>query len=128
MRAQNPPSVELSTLRRPITHDQRLKKLRGGRARDDAAYDRGRRAKCPALSSAARIRGSARWKAVRAEKRRRDPLCQMHEARGATVEASSVDHIKPLATHPELAFVMSNLMSLCEPCHAKKSAQERMAR
>jgi len=27
-------------------------------------------------------------------------------------------HIKPFATHPDLRFEMSNLITLCDKCHA----------
>jgi predicted HNH restriction endonuclease len=36
-----------------------------------------------------------------------------------------VHHIRPLTTHPEMAFHGSNLMSVCTACHAKLSVEER---
>lgn len=38
-----------------------------------------------------------------------------------------VDHIQPVSTHPELAFTESNLQTLCETCHKKKSQAEAKA-
>lgn len=34
-----------------------------------------------------------------------------------------VGHIKPVRTHPELEFDMSNLRTLCRTCHAKHGAR-----
>ncbi len=106
------------------THAQRLYELRGGRKRADGEYDRRRRAD-PRLMRAARIRSSRRWRQVRAQKLRQSPLCEQHAKRGEVVVATQVDHIRGLLTRPDLAFVMSNLQSLCTSCHAAKSADER---
>jgi len=70
--------------------------------------------------SAAVIR-SARWKVVRLDAKRRDDWkCVQCGARGRL----EVDHIQPVRTHPELAFDLSNLQSLCPSCHSKKTIQE----
>lgn len=34
-----------------------------------------------------------------------------------------VDHIKPVARHPELEFTLSNLRTLCRRCHARTGAR-----
>jgi len=113
-------------VQKPVTHDQRLREARGEtRATADRLYDRTRRRTDPHLKRAATIRGSARWKSLRAKKRRHNPLCEDHEARGKTVVATGVDHVKALEMLPHLAYVWSNLKSLCDPCHAKMSAAER---
>lgn len=35
-----------------------------------------------------------------------------------------VDHIKPIKTHPELAYDLANLQTLCVNCHAAKTRAE----
>jgi len=57
-------------VQKPITHDQRLREARGEtRATADRLYDRTRRRKGPRLRRAATIRGSARWKRLRAKRK-----------------------------------------------------------
>jgi 5-methylcytosine-specific restriction protein A len=86
-------------------------------------YDRGRRQIDPALSLAANIRSGWKWKKVRRQKLTGWPLCQDpfkdHERRNATETAKQVHHIVGLATHPELAYTLDNLMSVCTRCHAR---------
>lgn len=78
-----------------------------------------RRKQDPALAEAARIRSTRQWKAVRRIKLGTHPLCEdpLRVHPGRTVPARQVHHIKPLATHPELAFHADNLMSVCHRCH-----------
>lgn len=111
-------------MKSPRTHAQKQRALRGGRAPADRAYDR-RRARDPQLSYAAKVRSSSRWKRLRLSKRKLSPLCEDCVERGITRAAQSVDHIQSIESRPDLAFVMSNLRSLCNPCHAQKSAEER---
>lgn len=62
-----------------------------------------------------------RWPVVRLEAKRRDGWrCVQCDARGRL----EVDHIKPIRTHPELAFDLDNLQTLCGGCHAKKTRIE----
>ena len=64
---------------------------------------------------------SERWKAVRLLAKRRDNWrCVQCGARGRL----EVDHIRPIRTHPELAYEISNLQSLCPACHARKTRVE----
>ncbi|GLT00117.1 hypothetical protein GCM10007897_15010 [Sphingobium jiangsuense] len=69
-----------------------------------------------------RLRGR---KAVEVRKRRMartDGLCERCDARGLTVFATVVDHIKPLAlggTDED-----SNTRNLCDPCHAEATAEQ----
>ena len=95
-----------------------------GNDRNDAEYDAKRRAH-PTLGRAARMRSSARWKAVRNRKISTTPLCEHCLADGRHTAAEQVDHIRGIQARPDLAFTMSNLQSLCVPCHARKSARER---
>ncbi len=92
-----------------------------GRRHADAEYNRTRRD--PVV---ARIHGSARWQAVRAQVLRDEPLCRECARLGLTEPATQVDHVVPLAVAPELAFVRSNCQPLCTVCHAAKSAAERV--
>lgn len=111
-------------MKKARTHDQKLRAIRGGRAPRDREYDR-RRRRDPRLARAYKIRSTSRWKAVRSKKRQLNPLCEECVERGITRAATSVDHVEPLEKRPDLAFVMQNLRSLCDPCHAAKSAEER---
>jgi 5-methylcytosine-specific restriction enzyme A len=70
---------------------------------------------------------SARWKRTRAAQLAAHPLCRMHLALGATVEATVADHIEP-HRGDEALFFGGPLQSLCKPCHdAHKQAQEHNA-
>ena len=60
-----------------------------------------------------------RWARLRGLKRRHNPLCEECRAEGNLVATSQVHHIKPIRTHPELAFEWSNLKSVCDPCHRR---------
>jgi len=76
-----------------------------------------------------RIRSTPQWRKVRKVKLSMQPLCEDphgdHRRFGVTVSAEQVHHIQPAGDRPDLAFVMSNLMSVCVRCHAKLSGQER---
>ena len=74
----------------------------------------------------ARIHGSARWQAVRAQVLRDEPVCRECARLGLTEPATQVDHVVPLAVAPGLAFVRSNLAPTCTACHGRKSAAERV--
>lgn len=70
--------------------------------------------------SAAVIR-SKRWKAVRLQVKRRDGWrCVQCGAR----DRLEVDHIQPVRTHPDLAYELDNLQTLCCRCHAAKTRLE----
>jgi 5-methylcytosine-specific restriction endonuclease McrA len=70
--------------------------------------------------SAAVIR-SARWKVVRKQAKDRDGWkCVQCGARGRL----EVDHIQPVRTHPDLAYELTNLQTLCTPCHSRKTRIE----
>jgi len=64
---------------------------------------------------------SKRWKALRLEALRRDGFkCCWCGARGRL----EVDHIHPVRTHPDLAYDLTNLQSLCPTCHGGKTRTE----
>lgn len=68
---------------------------------------------------------SARWKALRANKLRSNPICEECEKRKLSTLATEVHHITPVesVSHEfgmrQLMFNYSNLESLCHPCHAE---------
>lgn len=68
-----------------------------------------------------------RWKRIRAQTLRTEPLCRLCLAAGRTVAATIVDHIVPLAdggTH-----ATDNLQPLCKRCHdAVKTPADAAAR
>ena len=70
--------------------------------------------------SAAVIR-SPRWKVLRLQAKRRD---RFRCVACGCVGKLEVDHIQPVRTHPERAFDLTNLQTLCAPCHARKTRIE----
>lgn len=67
------------------------------------------------------ITRTLRWKALRIQALRRDGFCCVQCGARGRLE---VDHINPVRTHPELAFELTNLQSLCASCHTKKTRIE----
>lgn len=63
---------------------------------------------------------SERWKKKRQKILRRDNYqCQECKRYGRNKQAIIVHHIKHVDEYPELAYIDSNLQSLCEACHNK---------
>ncbi|EWG08892.1 HNH endonuclease [Cytobacillus firmus] len=63
---------------------------------------------------------SKEWKALRVEALERDNYeCQMCKENGKYHKAECVHHIKEVKPYPHLAMTLSNLKSLCNPCHNK---------
>lgn len=79
-----------------------------------------------ARPSAYRRGYDGRWQRVRRMKLSANPLCEECLQSGLTVPAAEVDHITPLAAGGTHA--MSNLRSLCKPCHSRKTMAELNAR
>lgn len=64
---------------------------------------------------------SPQWRSVRFLAKRRDGFkCVGCGAHGRL----EVDHVKPIRTHPELAYELGNLQTLCGPCHSRKTRIE----
>ena len=61
------------------------------------------------------------WKAVRLLAKRRDGFKCVSCGASGDLE---VDHIQPVRTHPELAYELSNLQTLCVSCHSRKTRIE----
>ncbi|MCL6251114.1 HNH endonuclease [Altererythrobacter sp. KTW20L] len=69
---------------------------------------------------------SMRWKGLRLAAKRRDGwACVQCGAQGARLD---VDHIRPIRTHPELAFELANLQTLCVTHHSEKTKRELQRR
>ncbi|WP_404466552.1 HNH endonuclease [Planococcus rifietoensis] len=61
-----------------------------------------------------------KWEKKRSLILRRDGyLCRECKRYGKTSAATTVHHINPLETYPDLAYVSDNLLSLCAACHGK---------
>lgn len=90
-------------------------------------YDRQTRRMTMRLKCAADVRNSSFWKKVRETKAARNPTCENpHGFHGDyPPPLDDVHHIVSIEKAPHLAFVHSNLMSVCKKCHAVFSAQER---
>ena len=74
-------------------------------------------------------RSTARWRRLRAQKLAAQPLCEdpygLHAAQHRVEPATEVDHVRRVWEHAEGVFDLANLCSLCHPCHARKSSEER---
>lgn len=108
-------------------HARKMRSLGRTRAHDDRAYDRHRRKRVRHLAEAARIRAGYRWRKLSAQYLRASPLCVDElcvQQRGPHL-ADQVDHKVSLEENAGLAYVWSNLQSLCTKAHARKSARER---
>lgn len=66
------------------------------------------------------IRGP-RWDVVRFEAKRRDGFKCVDCGKRGRLE---VHHVKPVRTHPQLAFELSNVKTLCVACHARVTRLE----
>lgn len=66
------------------------------------------------------------WKRLRLLALQRDNgLCQECLRNNRIKTATEVHHILPRSTHPELAFELSNLESLCWDCHEATKPRKR---
>ena len=66
---------------------------------------------------------SKQWRALRNWYIKQNPLCEMCKRKGITKSGNCVDHIKPVTLGGHKVNE-NNLQTLCNRCHAKKSAQE----
>lgn len=51
------------------------------------------------------------------------PFCEFCKPK--LTAATEVDHIQPVSDHPELRLVVTNLRSLCKPCHSRRTAKDQ---
>ena len=71
---------------------------------------------------------SAKWRKKRTVVLARDQYrCVECRKYGRITQATIVHHIKPYEDYPELAFMSSNLESLCAACHAKAHPEKGVA-
>ena len=72
------------------------------------------------------IYNTRRWRTMRLEKLRRDPLCEECLKNGVITSGIEVHHIVPISTassikgKQKLGFDKNNLQTLCKVCHKKK--------
>lgn len=66
------------------------------------------------------------WRRMRDAKRSDNPFCEECEKQGRITPAGCVDHIIPRKQGGSDGY--NNLQSLCNSCHAQKSAGERTDR
>ncbi len=66
---------------------------------------------------------SKAWRMTRKFYIKDNPLCEMCKRKGQTTSGQMVDHIKPINLGGSMLH-QSNLQTLCNKCHAKKSAYE----
>jgi 5-methylcytosine-specific restriction protein A len=66
---------------------------------------------------------SNRWRNLRLEKLKENPLCVECAKQGLTTLATVGDHINPVRLGGEF-WDKENIQGLCESCHNKKSAKE----
>ena len=65
---------------------------------------------------------SSDWKRARETQIRQFPLCVICEKLGKVKSAEEVDHIMPIKISWDLRLEPTNLQSLCQRCHSKKTA------
>lgn len=65
-------------------------------------------------------RHTRRWRKLRDQVIREEPVCRLALPGICTRWSTTGDHIKPVETHPHLALVRSNVQGACGPCnHAR---------
>lgn len=64
----------------------------------------------------------AAWRRVREQKLKKSPLCESC----GTHEDLHVHHVKPRRTHPQLAYELNNLKTLCRRCHSRIEMTDRV--
>jgi 5-methylcytosine-specific restriction enzyme A len=69
--------------------------------------------------------GTQRWKRLRAQQLRLQPLCEEHLRDGYTVAATVADHVIPHRGDDEL-FWNGQLQSLCASCHSREKQREEV--
>lgn len=67
---------------------------------------------------------SAPWRRLRAVKLEQNPMCEECERNGRYTPAQMVDHIVPI-NKGGTSLDIENLQSLCNACHARKSAKDK---
>lgn len=68
---------------------------------------------------------TAQWARLRQAQLSSHPLCASCKAQGIITPAAHVDHVFPWAQIGKGAFYRNVFQSLCQPCHAEKTALEQ---
>jgi len=84
----------------------------------DRSYDRTRR-----NADATRFYHSVAWRRLRLIQLSRQPLCEHCLERFVATPASVADHRVPVLEAWDLRLDLSNLRSLCLPCHNRRHAK-----
>lgn len=69
------------------------------------------------------VYNTKRWKSIRIEKLKKNPLCEICLEKGVIKLATDVHHIIPISTgktiqdKQRLGFDLNNINSVCEECH-----------
>ena len=70
---------------------------------------------------------SRRWQKLRARQLQRQPLCVLCLDAGKVTEGKVADHVLERKERPDLQWTLSNLRTLCMPCHNRRHhGRERM--
>lgn len=67
---------------------------------------------------------STAWRKLRVVKLEREPMCEECARLGKLTPAQMVDHIVPI-NKGGVGLDLDNLQSLCNACHASKSAKDK---
>lgn len=67
---------------------------------------------------------SRKWRSLRSLKLQQTPLCEQCGRKGILTPAQMVDHIVPI-NKGGAPLDLGNLQSLCNKCHAAKSAKDK---
>lgn len=67
---------------------------------------------------------STAWRKLRALKLEQEPMCEECLKEGRLIPARMVDHIVPI-NKGGASLDIDNLQSLCNVCHARKSAKDK---
>ena len=68
---------------------------------------------------------NSRWRKVRIQYLRQNPLCVMCKKDGVLKAATEVDHIEPHKGDAQKFWNQDNWQGLCKQCHSAKSQRER---
>lgn len=67
---------------------------------------------------------TSRWKTLRKEFLKVNPICVKCKANGVVKAATVVDHVKPHKGSESLFWDQNNWQALCKTCHDRKTAKE----
>lgn len=74
-------------------------------------------------------RNTYAWRKLRDRVVREEPVCRLRLPVVCTTLSTTADHIKPVATYPELALERTNLRGACRACNdARRSTPDEAMR